>query len=146
MVSTHSGRRSRCWSFGSPSAMTISTASPSYRNQTGDTAAVPSMRYVTSTAGEGSARRSIVSAGRFATVGFSLANKDIATGGRSERFGVAAPRFPGPGDRRSAWAFEEVTARPRTTSARIEDRRLPTPCVDDNVVMLTFQARGDHLG
>src|SRR5919197_4308584 len=50
---THRGSRSRWPSFTSPSAITISNAPSFQRNQTGVTSALPSFRYVASTAGDG---------------------------------------------------------------------------------------------
>src|SRR5262245_49461823 len=49
---THSGFAARGRSFTSPTAITISNAPSFQRNQTGDTSALPSRRYVVSTAGE----------------------------------------------------------------------------------------------
>src|SRR4051794_12186876 len=54
---TQPGRRARCLSLMSPCATTTSTASSSYRNQTGDVAADPSRRYVVKTAGAGASSR-----------------------------------------------------------------------------------------
>jgi hypothetical protein len=50
---THRGSRARWRSLTSPSAMTTSNAPSPQRNQTGETFALPSFRYVVSTAGEG---------------------------------------------------------------------------------------------
>ncbi len=55
-MSEHRGTRSKWRSLASPSAITTSRSCSWRRNHTGDTAALPSLRYVVNTAGEGRSR------------------------------------------------------------------------------------------
>ena len=93
MMSEHLGSRSRCRSFTSPSAMTTSRSPSWNRNHTGDTEAVPSLRYVVNTAGDGRSRRTWVARDQVSDMSrFSLLERCRRGAARSSRIREA----PGP--------------------------------------------------